>query len=101
MTDGGYNFTHDSNGIATAETGGNANAASSAEQAIAVYNNMKRNEIEVYTVGFNLNSDPTAINTLTACASDASKFYDATDGSKLKAAFRDIALHVSALHLAN
>jgi Flp pilus assembly protein TadG len=101
MTDGAFNFTHDSNGIATAETGGNANGVSSADQAIAVCSDMKRNGIQVYTVGFDIRADQTAINTLMACASDTSKFYDATDGSKLKAAFRDIALHVSALHLAN
>jgi von Willebrand factor type A domain len=101
MTDGAFNFTHDSKGVATAATGGNANGLSSADQAIAVCRDMKRNGIQVYTVGINLNADETAINTLTACASDVSKFYDASGGSQLKAAFRDIALHVSALRLAS
>lgn len=101
MSDGDYNFTHDSNGVATNETGGNVNGASSAEQAIAICNNMKHSGIQVYTVGFGLRANPTAFNTLQACASDASKFYDAADGAKVKSAFRDIALRVSALRLAN
>jgi Flp pilus assembly protein TadG len=98
MTDGEYNFTYDNLGIPTNSSGGNANGNSSAAQALAICNQMKAN-IDVYTVGFDLNGNQTAINTLKNCASDQSKFYDAADGNQLKAAFRDIALKVSKLYL--
>jgi Flp pilus assembly protein TadG len=99
MTDGEYNYTFDSNGIATDTTGGNANSKSSAEQALSLCTEMKGDNIEVYTVGFEVDGNATAISTLTNCATDASHFYKASDGEQLKAAFRDIALKISTLHL--
>ena len=99
MTDGEYNFTYNNKGIPTNYSHGNANGNSSAGQAIAICNQMKQNGIKVYTVGFNLGGNHTAVNTLTTCATDPSKFYNAEDGAQLKSAFRDIALKVSQLHL--
>jgi hypothetical protein len=55
--------------------------------------------ITVYTVGFALGGNTTAINTLRNCASDTSKFYEADNGEALRAAFRDIALQVAKLRL--
>jgi hypothetical protein len=101
MTDGGYDYTHDSKGVPTNDSGGNANGLNSADQAVAICSNMKSSGIQVYTVGFNLQGNQTATSTLQACASDAAKFYDATDGARLRAAFRDIALKVSSLRLTN
>jgi Flp pilus assembly protein TadG len=99
MTDGEYNFTYDNDGIPTNYSHGNANGNSSAGQAIAICNQMKQSGIKVYTVGFDLGGNQTAINTLQTCATDPSKFYNAKDGAQLKLAFRDIALKVSQLHL--
>jgi hypothetical protein len=101
MTDGEFTVTHDAQGVATTDTGGNGNSASSADQAIAICGQMKSSGIQIYTIGFQLQGNATAIATLNSCASDATKFYDATDGTKLKSAFRDIALKVSPLHLVN
>lgn len=100
LSDGAYNFTHDAAGVATAATGSNANGFSSAAQAIAICNDMKSNGIAIYTVGVGLGADQTAVSTLASCASDPAKFYDAADGDALRAAFRSIALNVSALRLA-
>ena len=60
---------------------------------------MKAKGIKVYTVGFDLQGDTNAISTLSNCASDASHFYNASSGDALKAAFRDIALKISALRI--
>jgi len=101
MSDGVYALTHDDMGVQTDVSGGNANNASSDDQAIAICDNMKKSGIEVFAVGFGIQNNQTAINTLQSCASDAMKYYDAADGTKLKAAFRDIALRVSSLRLVN
>lgn len=95
MTDGEYNSTVGTNGV----EGGNGNGSSSSGQAIAICNQMKQDKITVYTVGFDLGNNSTAINTLKNCATDASKAYVADSGEKLRAAFRDIALKVSSLYL--
>ena len=99
MSDGEYNYTYGSNGIATDTTGSNGNGSSSATQAVAICQQMKSQNIEVYTVGFDLGGNQTAINTLKNCATDAAKAYNADNGEQLRAAFRDIALKVSQLYL--
>lgn len=101
MTDGEYNFTYDNNGIPSAFSGGNGNGNgnSSASQAKVICNQMKQDGIKVFTIGFALGGNATAIDTLSQCASDPGKFYNAEDGTQLKAAFRDIALKVSGLYL--
>lgn len=99
MTDGEYNYTYDSKGFPTDASGNNGNGQSSAAQAVAVCQQMKNNGIEVYTVGFDLGGNQTAINTLNTCATDSTKAYNADNGEQLKAAFRDIALKVSSLYL--
>jgi hypothetical protein len=50
-------------------------------------------------VGFQVSS--AARTFLTACATDASHYYDATTEVALQAAFRDIALKISTLRLTN
>lgn len=98
MTDGEYNYGTDSNGLfSSMSSGGN----SSSNRAIDICSAMKDKGITVYTVGFALGSYSSARTTLKTCATDAAHFYDASDGEELKAAFRDIALKVSSLYLAN
>jgi len=101
MTDGEYNITYDSKGLIVGDqyAGASVNGASSADQAVAVCTAMKRDGIDVYTVGFDLGGNQTAINTLKSCASDASMAYNTATGEQLKQAFRDIAIKLTELHL--
>ncbi len=106
MTDGAYNQEHDKNGVATTNSGAGSsvNGTDSAAQAKSVCSDMKKNGIEIYTVGFNLDGNSkqdqqTAIDTLSSCATDSDHFYNSTTGDALKAAFRDIALKISTLYL--
>jgi len=68
MTDGEYNTQYDSNGIAVNQNATScpqaANGCSTA-QALALCSAMKAKGITVYTVGFTVGDDQTAINTLT------------------------------------
>lgn len=100
MTDGEYNQEYDANGIDTSDSnGGNsANGATSAQQAVALCAEMKKNGIDVYTVGFDL-PNQAAKDTLASCASDATKNYTVATGEQLRAAFRDIAVRTTELHL--
>ena len=101
MTDGEYNTQYDSQGIRTGSTGaGAAVNGSSIVQAKALCDGMKARGITVYTVGFDLGGNQTAINTLNYCATTPGHFYNAVDGEQLKQAFRDIALKISSLYLA-
>jgi Flp pilus assembly protein TadG len=89
MTDGEYNIDYkDSNG-------------SSTTQARTLCTNMKATgvEVEIYTVGFDLGGNKSAITTLQQCATDASHFYNTSTGDELRQAFRDIALKISTLRL--
>jgi len=99
MTDGEYNSTYSNWGIPSGDGAGNGNGSSSIGQAISICNQMKQQDIDVYTIGFDLGGNSTAINTLKNCSSDNSKFYTAENGEQLKAVFRDIALKVSTLYL--
>jgi Flp pilus assembly protein TadG len=89
MTDGAYNTWQDNSmSVSTVST-----------KAKTLCTNMKAKGIKVYTVGFDLNGDTNAIDALSKCATDASHFYNAANGDDLKAAFRDIALKISALRI--
>jgi Flp pilus assembly protein TadG len=85
MTDGEYN---------TAYQTGNGSSGAQAKQ---LCKNMKDEGITVYTVGFMVSDS--AKKLLEDCASTESHFYDATDGEKLKIAFRSIAFKVAQLRL--
>ena len=109
MTDGEYNTQYDSNGISanygsTTSCPQAANGCSTA-QARSLCTAMKAKGITIYTVGFQLGGNQTAIDTLSQCASpptnplDPVKFYNADDGDQLKQAFRDIALKLTSLYL--
>jgi Flp pilus assembly protein TadG len=102
MTDGEYNTQYDSNGIAVNQNASScpqaANGCSTA-QARALCTAMKAKGIVVYTIGFQLGGNQTAIDTLNQCATDAGKTYTADDGDQLKKAFRDIALKLTSLYL--
>ncbi len=97
MTDGEYNTQYDTNGISTTTSPANG---TSTVQARALCTAMKAKGITVYTVGFQLGgSNSESYQTLSQCATDTGKFYNAADGEQLKQAFRDIALKLTSLYL--
>jgi hypothetical protein len=77
----------------------NSENGKSLAQAASMCAAIKTAKIEVFTVGFQVNA--TAKTFLTACATDASHYYDATTEVALQAAFRDIALKIATLRLTN
>ena len=85
MTDGEYNIQY--------------SATDSTTQARRLCDEMKKQGIEVFTVGFDLGGNATAIETLRGCASQPSMFYNTTTGEQLRMAFRDIALQAAPLRL--
>lgn len=100
MTDGEYNLASDSRGVQEGMPGaGSPVNADSTTQARAICQNMKDKGILVYTVGFALGKNATAIATMNKCATNASTAYKAENGAQLKQAFRDIALKIANLYL--
>lgn len=101
MTDGEYNYVYDSKGLNTGllGAGGSVNGKTSAQQAVEICKNMKDDNIEIYTVGFDLGGNQTAINTLAACATTPDNAYLAEDSASLQTVFRDIAVKLTDLHL--
>ncbi|WP_083567076.1 pilus assembly protein [Hyphomicrobium sp. CS1GBMeth3] len=100
MTDGEYNLQYDTNGISTGSTGaGSAVNGSSTDQARALCTAIKAKGITVYTIGFALGRNSTAVNTLNHCATDPSKAYTPENGEELRETFRNIALKINQLYL--
>ena len=102
MTDGEYNTQYDS--TASRSIPANIRLLERGQRLLDhagphLVHHMKAAGITVYTVGFQLGGNQTAITTLNQCATDPTKFYNASDGDQLKQAFRDIALHLSSLYL--
>lgn len=77
------------------------NAVDSPAQAREICKKMKADGIEIYTVGFDLGGNQTAINTLSNCATDSAHFYNTTTGEQLRQAFRDIAVKSTKLVISN
>lgn len=104
LTDGEYNNQF-CDGVpdkaSNASPRGTCTAANgpSATQARMLCDNMKKAGITVYTVGFELGGQRTAMETLQQCASDPAKFFNAGSGEELQQAFRTIAIQLSQLHL--
>ena len=104
MTDGEYNINYckgveAKNSDQTPDINCNSENGKSLAQAASMCAAIKTAKIEVFTVGFQVNS--TAKTFLTNCATDASHYYDATTDVALQAAFRDIALKIATLRLTN
>ena len=101
LTDGEYNSVRDTNGVITGSdgAGSNANGKTSSQQAVEICTKMKNDGIEIYTIGFDLGGNQTAINTLASCASSESNAYLAEDTASLQTVFRDIAVKLTDLHL--
>jgi uncharacterized protein YegL len=86
MTDGEYNEDYSGD--------------SSTTQARAICTNMKASGVEVYTVAFQLSAGSTAETTMRQCASSPSHFFNSTTGEELRQAFREIALQIATLRVA-
>ncbi|MGE0697524.1 MAG: pilus assembly protein TadG-related protein [Hyphomicrobiaceae bacterium] len=94
MTDGIYNTV---GGVNKGDNSSTATQSKSFAQATCTA--MKGKGVIVYTIGF---QTPSTVKTeLRACASGASKFYDAADADALKAAFRAIAEEINSLRLSS
>lgn len=111
MTDGEYNMQYcdggNNSGVADKNTWTSnwhkANCdspnGSSVDQARALCQNMKAAGIEVYSVGFQIDPNGTAAETMSLCASSEEHVFSATSGEELKQSFRAIALKISDLYL--
>lgn len=107
MTDGAFNTSYcdgvigkDQTSVGTADRiNCNATNGNGFTQAAAVCEEMKDNDIIVYTVGFDLAGDANALNFLSNCATNSSHAFFANNGAALKAAFRAIAVDISNLRL--
>ncbi len=109
MTDGEYNYqycnstTPNTAGATipdydTGNSGANCKSpnGTSTNQARKMCTAMKAAGITVYTVGFGLGSEGSAVTTLRNCASEPHMFYNTTTGDELRNAFRHIATSIAA-----
>ncbi|MBX3430452.1 MAG: VWA domain-containing protein [Hyphomonadaceae bacterium] len=109
MTDGAFNSPYCEGVIARDALSGsgsssdhnscNATNGSSASQTISICNAMKQRNIIVYTVGFHIDNDATALSVFHQCATDDSHFYLADDRTTLQNAFQQIGQSISQLRL--
>ncbi len=91
MTDGEYNT----------KNGKGWSAIQVSQIAVDTCNAMKAAGIRVYTVGFALGGNATAVNTMSACASNPSDFFQAATPDELRTAFKSIANNIMKLRLTN
>ncbi|MGI9475792.1 MAG: hypothetical protein ACR2PI_03750, partial [Hyphomicrobiaceae bacterium] len=82
----------------------NQNQQDVSDHAKAICSAMKAEGIEIYTIGFDLDSLPSgeraiAIDTLQSCGTDIEHFYNTLDPDQLQSAFRDIAVKMSQISL--
>lgn len=94
LSDGVFNWLH----------GEKADQQTVSDHAKQVCANMKAAGIEVFTVGYDLDSlssteKAIALDTLKSCGNDLDHFYETLDEAGLKGAFRDIAVDLSMIVL--
>ncbi len=110
MTDGEYNSPYCKGVIAKDATNGSGSVSdhincnspngSSYYQAEQLCEAMKQdNQIEVYTIGFDIIDTQAAVDLMRNCATDLSHFYTPNNGTELKQAFQDIADKVKDLYI--
>lgn len=109
MTDGEFNTGY-CNGVIAKDSGNgsgkaddkincNATNGSATAQAKKLCTEMKKKGITIYTIGFDINDDETAVDVMTSCATDGSHAYLAATDAQLTAAFQAIGAKVTALRL--
>jgi len=104
MTDGEFNTMYYQGVTSKDSTGSprinqNATNGNSFAQAQDICSAMKAENIEVYTVGFQVGSIQNAIDFLSACATDPAHAYLAADGAELQTVFHTIAMNIAQLRL--
>lgn len=94
---GPFDVQYDANGLLTVlpGAGGPANGPSAAAEAASLCAAMKKNGIEIFTIGMATSTNDVAAATLAACASDATGVYMIDTGEQLKEVFRDIAVRLA------
>lgn len=110
MTDGDFNSAY-CNGVIAADSGSGSGSSSthincnatngpSLSQAGTLCTNIKtKQNTTLYTVGFDLGSNTSALNFLQSCASSPSDFFRADTGTDLSNAFKSIAQNLNSLRL--
>lgn len=111
MTDGAFNTDY-CNGVISKDSGSGSGSSSdhincnspnsdAFTQAQTLCHNMKAlpHPVIIYTVGFNVGSDPSAQAILSQCATDASHVYFPSSGSSLQVAFQSIAADLNKLRI--
>jgi Flp pilus assembly protein TadG len=94
MTDGSYNTV---GGISSGDTSATSRQVSTI--AVETCEAMRAQGIRVYAVGFQ--APTAALETLRSCATNASSFFDATNGDQLRNVFRAIATELNNLRLSS
>ncbi len=74
------------------------NVASANQDMKKLCNKIKAEEIEIYTIAYDI-TDPATKNRMKNCATDASKYYDASNAKALNDAFQSIAANLVKLRL--
>ena len=64
-------------------------------------NNIKAKGIEVYTVAFDIQNNPSAKTLVQGCATDSSHFFDASNSAALLDAFRQITKSIQSLQISH
>jgi hypothetical protein len=110
MTDGDFNSAYCS-GVIAADSGlgsgndsdhinCNATNGDSESQATTLCTNIKAQaHTTLYTVGFDLGTNTTALNFLQGCASETADFFRADTGTDLTNAFKSIAQNLNSLRI--
>ncbi|WP_332765013.1 TadE/TadG family type IV pilus assembly protein [Phenylobacterium sp.] len=108
MTDGEFN-TQYCKGVVSRESTGNGNSekincnasnGSAFTQAKTLCTNMKAQGVIVYTVGFALGGNASAVDVMNSCATDEKHVYLPGSGAALKDAFKAIGQDINSLRLA-
>lgn len=108
MTDGEFNTAYYSGVVSNEEVSGNlggswkinhaADNGTPFEQAAKLCDNIKKEDVYLYTVGFQL-VEPAAQKLMKDCATNAESAYLPNSGTDLKAAFHAIAADINALRI--
>ncbi|MEO8115649.1 MAG: TadE/TadG family type IV pilus assembly protein [Phenylobacterium sp.] len=111
MTDGAYNSSYCKGVIAQSSTSGsgstsnhincNAPNGSAYAQSAQLCTAMKARGVIVYTVGFDLGSDPNATTLVNNCATDAQHVYLPATGASLQTAFQAIGADLNRLRISH
>ncbi len=100
MTDGEYN-TQYCRGVETDDAGCSGPNGSSDSQARKLCTEMRKQNVTLYSIGFQIDSSTAETTLKNFCASESDNYYKATTAKQLQEAFRDIALSISELRLSH